>query len=210
MIKQVVLRALHPARLAVNALSAFDFRFALRRYPSWQGRPAPWFTSSCVRWLVTLQLDGVRIMEYGGGNSTVWFAKSGAKVDCFERDQEWQAKILEMAGSAAVNIEFVEKFTATDYDIAVVDVHHRPNHLRDALAKTHPNGLVIFDDSAWYPKLFGTLRKYLAFHFWGFSAGYHGIKCTSVLVKNDHFTQTFENWENRTFSDDDEPLGYVP
>lgn len=210
MIKRALARAAHPFRLAVNYLWVFDFGFALRRYPSQHGRPVPWFSSSCVRWLVTLHLDGKRVMEYGGGNSTVWFAQSGATVECFERDKEWQARITEMAGPSATNIRFVDKFEDTDYDLAVVDVHNRIDHLQDALSRVTPDGIVIFDDSNWYPRLFGSLNGYLSFHFWGWSAGFHGLKCTTVIVPNGSFTQHSNDWPTKAVSKDDKPLPNRP
>lgn len=50
------------------------------RYRGEDGLILPWYTSPCLEWLMTLDLNGSKVFEYGAGDSTEWYRSRGAKV----------------------------------------------------------------------------------------------------------------------------------
>lgn len=85
-----------PRRVAIAALSPFKFatdtshvRSALRGYPTDKdGGPVPWYTYPAVDFLSMLDFSDARVCEYGGGQSTLWWAARAKSVLSIEQDRD--------------------------------------------------------------------------------------------------------------------------
>lgn len=115
-----------------------------------QGMIMPWYTRPCLEWLVTLDLKGKDIFEYGCGNSTLWYRSKGANVVGIDDNIEWAEK----AGVYYVNNKFfpleayVEPISdhAKLFDIVVVDGSYRDECAAKALKFIKPGGFLIIDN----------------------------------------------------------------
>ena len=92
--------------------------FKPKPWPLAEGKP--WMCHPAVEQLEKLVVPGMRILEWGSGGSTVFFAEKGADVICIEHDASW-AKLLnsELARrklGAQVNINQID-LTANYVDI---------------------------------------------------------------------------------------------
>ncbi|QSR85451.1 hypothetical protein [Methylacidimicrobium sp. B4] len=53
----------------------------------------PWISYSCIDWLSRRLRPGMKVFEFGGGGSTIFFAAHGCFVVTVENYPEWQEKI---------------------------------------------------------------------------------------------------------------------
>ena len=53
------------------------------------GHPLLWVTYPAIEFLRQLDWRGKRVLEWGAGNSTLWWARQGANVFSVEHSQEW-------------------------------------------------------------------------------------------------------------------------
>lgn len=49
----------------------------------------PWLVPECVEWLAGVARPGMRVLEFGSGGSTIWFAERGCEVVSIEHDADW-------------------------------------------------------------------------------------------------------------------------
>lgn len=55
--------------------------------------PVPWFTYPAIRFLAARVRPGWRVLEYGSGNSTRWWAARVREVVAVEHDPAWAARL---------------------------------------------------------------------------------------------------------------------
>lgn len=71
-----------------------------------KGEPMPWLSMPAVEYLESLDLNGVDILELGGGSSTLYFARRGANVVCIEQYPKWRAWLeVELAKLSIHNVK---------------------------------------------------------------------------------------------------------
>src|SRR5690348_9638086 len=54
-----------------------------------KGEPIPWYTYAAIDFLMDKDFGAKRILEWGSGHSTLWWAKRAEHVLSFESDQAW-------------------------------------------------------------------------------------------------------------------------
>lgn len=59
---------------------------------------APWLCWPAIDWLEAFMQPGMRVLEFGSGGSTVFFAKRGARVLSIEDDSAWHAEVQRRLG----------------------------------------------------------------------------------------------------------------
>ena len=163
-----------------------------------EGKAIPWYTYPAVDFLAQRDFTGKRILEMGGGQSTIWWAERAAEVVCIEQDREWHA---ELSRRVPANVE-LHHFAVEDkegvstllerrggrYDLIIIDDYDRP----PALLQTRPyladGGALIFDNSEGYGFQEETANwPFNRVDFYGFQAGAVLRGCTSILFGNDCF-----------------------
>lgn len=127
-------------------------------WPLAEGKP--WMCRLVVEQLEQLVVPGMRILEWGSGGSTVFFAGMGAEVICIEHDVSW-AKLVnsELARrklSAQVNImridlaanyvDIVDDLSG-GFDLVIVDGRRRVECVNKAHNRVVPGGWLVLDDS---------------------------------------------------------------
>ena len=58
----------------------------------------PWISWPCIDWLERTLRPGMRVLEYGGGGSTIFFLRHGCDVTTIEGDAKWVDAIQKRAG----------------------------------------------------------------------------------------------------------------
>lgn len=124
----------------------------LRRAVDAELRPLPWYTYACTSFLDERLHSGLRVFEFGAGNSTLWYAARVGEVIAVERDRRWAA---EAAGAS--NVTIVERHDPDDYanevslhgffHLVAVDGLDRPACARAALEALHPDGVLLWDNA---------------------------------------------------------------
>lgn len=89
-------------------------------------RALPWIAWPCIDFLESLDLTGLRVFEYGGGGSTLYFLRRGCHVTTVENSSIWAARI----SAAAVS-------HASHFELRIVEMPERPGVKEQALAETY-------------------------------------------------------------------------
>lgn len=127
-----------------------------------KGLPIPWYTYPSLEYLENIDIKGVRVVEYGSGNSSLYYLRRGALVTSLEDDKEWFNRIKIKSNEhhsyifADLESEYVYREEIFKAEIVVIDGSYRPectNYLIESIKgkKAEPS-MIIFDNSDWYPK----------------------------------------------------------
>lgn len=136
------------------------------------GKPIPWYTYPAIEYLNHLDFSQMNVFEFGGGNSTLWWAGKTKSVVSVEDDENWYNKVSSAAGFLPDKIRYILEKNKENYinampgnffDIVIIDGKHRPECAKYVL-NCYKNGggvMLIFDNSDWYPKTINSIRKFL-------------------------------------------------
>jgi hypothetical protein len=141
------------------------FRSAAEHAPvDRSGRPIPWYSYAAISWLQDRVEPGLRVFEYGAGNSTLWWESVGARVTAVEHDRQWADTVAARVGtSTEVRHEPCrgDALTAPDddpyvnsidsvegpLDVIVVDGRARLRCMEKALAAATPSTIILLDNA---------------------------------------------------------------
>jgi hypothetical protein len=107
----------------------------------------PWYTKPCLEWLLTLDLKGKKVFEYGCGDSTFWYRSKGAEVKGVDNNLSWATECdvtYECGGDLAFPVIILEH--KDKFDIVVIDGISRDRCTEYALSKLKPGGYLIIDN----------------------------------------------------------------
>lgn len=124
------------------------------------GDAAPWLTFPLVTFLDTKSYAGRSVLEFGSGQSSLWWAKRADSIVALETDAEWTKRVRETAPAnldvKEVPLEFAtaEDFAANvkevvgdaRHDVVVVDGGDRVKALLAAPDHVTDDGIIITDD----------------------------------------------------------------
>lgn len=141
------------------------------------GRPIPWYTFPCIEYLEGLSLEGFKVLEFGSGNSSLYWAKKCKLVTSIEHNKEWFEKCKKIDNLNVILEESKDGYVSSayniQYDIAIIDGIHR-FACTQAILKNNleSKSLIILDNSDRHPDCAKLLResKYLLevdFHGFG-------------------------------------------
>jgi predicted O-methyltransferase YrrM len=118
------------------------------------GLVLPWYTKSFLDELVTWELKDNKVLELGGGSSSLWWNKKAGEVLTVEASSEW-AEAIAAKGVTVAIAEFKELFiqwasgVPNFYDIVVIDcepIEWRDDCVLPALRTLKPGGKLIIDN----------------------------------------------------------------
>jgi predicted O-methyltransferase YrrM len=96
-----------------------------------------------------------RVLEFGAGGSTVWFAAHGAAIVSFEHDPKWHRLVsARLKGTPNVSIHLrqvpyypeIDPLPDRSFDIVLIDGRDRVECVRRARTKLVADGLFVVDD----------------------------------------------------------------
>lgn len=147
--------------------------------------PIPWITYPALEFLSQFDYSECSIFEFGAGNSTLFWAKRARKVVSVETDKGWFESLSRVMPSNVdlFHIEEAKGFTESilrqngTFEVIVIDsLKHRYGATKNAIKKMTPGGILIFDNSDWYPNSCRVLRDaglfQIDFHGFGPVNGY--------------------------------------
>jgi len=167
------------------------------------GEPIPWYTYASLDFLSARNYTGKTILEFGGGQSTLWWSARAKHIVTFEGKKDWYDHI---ASSLPANVElhYVEKTapitdgaqvtqilstkTSAQYDVVVIDGLTRSQLIDIACERLAPDGIIICDNSEGYGFYEGFKDKGLdRVDFFGNAPGVVLPHCTSIYFKSTSF-----------------------
>lgn len=159
-----------------------------------QGSPIPWITYPCLEFLSRLDFSNCSIFEYGSGSSTLWWAQQAKTVRSVERETDWYTLIKpKLPANARLELCADETLYADtilgaeeDFDVVVIDGAVRFPCARALLPKLKDRGIIILDNTEWYPNLATFLRErgFFQIDFCGFGPINAFTSCTSIFFRD--------------------------
>ncbi len=166
------------------------------------GEPLPWYCLAAVDFLSTLDFANDAVLEFGSGQSTLWWAKKAKSVTAVEGSAEWSEYVTRsLSGNpnAKVHLETdLERHADLPlswdrtFDIVVIDGGDRRRCAETALKVVKPDGLIIFDNSEGYWGPEGTHpildlldgQQWMRIDFYGYAPGVLSTSVTSLFFRD--------------------------
>jgi hypothetical protein len=161
------------------------------------GDPLPWYTYPAIDFLKDRNYAGKTVLEFGGGQSTLWWAAHAASVVTFEADRAWHDRIKSgMPPNVDLNLVprengkqdafHVSNMLATKpyqhYDVVIIDGLTRGDLFDIASKYVAPNGIIICDNAEGYGFYEGFKdRGFNRVDFYGNAPGILLPHCTSIF-----------------------------
>jgi hypothetical protein len=156
-----------------------------------EGNPIPWMTYPAIEYLNQLDLSQHRVLEWGSGNSSRYFAAKSKEVISIEHNKEWYDSLkstlapnqkicyTELNQYAAFPLELGVKF-----DLIVVDGMLRKECVEQAYQLTSEGALILLDNSERYPDICSEIRRhgYFQVDFHGFGPINDYTWTTSIFI----------------------------
>ncbi len=147
---------LAPRRLNTFIQSGWVESISIARPVNAKGEPIPWFTYPAIEFLEQRINPAWHILEWGCGNSTLWWAARVARVTSIEHNPQWHQEISGNApGNATITlIEDPKRYAnLTDAhrlappNVIVIDGEHRAECAKTAHAIACDTTLIVLDNS---------------------------------------------------------------
>ena len=178
------------------------------------GTAVPWLTYPAIEFLRLLDLSGLDVFEFGSGSSTLFFASRVNSVKSIEFEPNWFGRVKKTAPENAeiVFCEDLGQYPATigagkntQYDIILVDGAERARCVQKAVEHLKPGGIVILDNTEWYPNSAKYLRDrgFVQIDFQGFSPHNAFTHATSFFYQEPRIISRRKQYRV-------EPLGFRP
>jgi len=179
LIPKFILNKIMPIRMQIRNFKILAIEYGqYRTIRNWvcidkNGNPIPWITYPAIEYLNNLDLKSSTVFEYGSGFSTLYWSKRSKKIISVENDEKWFSLIAEKIKQlsnvsyhlAKREEEYIQKIDEYNepFDIYVIDGRHRGKCARKVVeyVRKYGGGMIIFDNSDWYPKTIEFLRNEL-------------------------------------------------
>ncbi len=157
-----------------------------------EGKPIPWFSYPAVEYLKSLDLSSYSVFEWGGGNSSLFFAGMSKEVVTVESDPDWFKIINGNRGENQrlflVDLEnYVEypKSLNQKFELVLIDGKKRAECARVGVQLVAERGFIILDNSDWYPDTCAFIRSngFEQIDFCGFGPIATFTTTTSFFIK---------------------------
>jgi len=157
-----------PLRSAVTAFATpvrFSFTSGhfrssfLNRAVDRSGVALPWYTYPAIDFLSYRDFGGRHVLEFGAGQSTLWWSKRAAGVVAIEEDAVWATELSAKINQNVVLIHsplldgiepIASRLRGRQFDVVVIDGHLRCDLVDLAFELLRPDGALIVDDADGY------------------------------------------------------------
>lgn len=126
--------------------------------------PLPWLTDQAIDFLEDLISCNkeIKILEFGSGGSTLWFAKkNNVELVSIEHDENWYKKVSDELKEKSLNIDYrlikrnyfevCDEFPDEHFDLVLVDAKDRIDCIKKAI-RVLKKGAILMLDNAERPK----------------------------------------------------------
>jgi predicted O-methyltransferase YrrM len=162
-----------------------------------KGDPIPWYTYPAIDFLLLRNYRDKNILEFGSGQSTLWWGARAKFVLSLEEDPHWFAEISRRVPSnveicqVPAGIEAIEKLVQSrrmKFDVIIIDGGPRRKLVALSFQFLAPRGVIILDNAegyGFYEEIKG--RECRRIDFFGFAPGVVLRHCTSMAFVDDCF-----------------------
>lgn len=170
------------------------------------GNPIPWFSYPAIDYLNGIDLRDKRVFEFGSGCSTLFWAQNCREVVGVESDRQWFAKVqsvlppnclILLRDDESAYVNALEEYPG-DFDVIIIDgAMNRRKMAEKSLAKLHPGGFIILDNSDCHVKAASVLRDadLIQVDLVGFAPINHFEQATSFFFRRDCRLKPRSQWQ---------------
>jgi hypothetical protein len=172
----------------------------VRRAVAPSGAPLPWLTYPAIDLLANVDVAGRSVLEFGAGQSTLWWLSRGAEVISFDDDAKWIKRVRQKAPQADIRqvdsalSQFPAELLAARFDVVVIDGLRRQVAARIARDLVAASGCIIQDNSEnfWSDmpgkyEIIELLANFQRIDLYGFAPGVWRRHCTSIYFRESCF-----------------------
>jgi len=157
------------------------------------GRPIPLYIYPTLHYLDGLDWSESDIFEFGAGHSTLWWAERARSVTSAETDDGWARHLRDKLPENTTVVQVAERDLVRSlrdqgksFDVIIVDcAANRYLAAAAALECLSPSGVILLDNSEWYPNTADMLRRsdLLEIDFAGFKPTQSSTAVTSLFLR---------------------------
>jgi len=173
----------------------------LKKSVSKNGDPIPWYTYSLIDFLQHKDLSDKTVLEWGGGQSSFWWAKKAKLIVTMENNRDWfnylqksnQFENLKLNFIDTTDKEFSPSYTKENvaktgvqqFDIIIIDGMERAALVEPSIEMLNEGAVIIIDDSERYDfsETFAE-HGFSRIDFYGYAPGVLFPKCSSIQAKD--------------------------
>jgi hypothetical protein len=163
------------------------------------GEPLPWYSYPCFDFLKFRNYKDKSVLEFGAGQSTIWWAKRAKNVVAFDANEDWY-NFLKPQVPANVSLfhassETPERSVADvrgalagvpdqKFDVVIIDGLQRKAMVDVAIDWVSPTGIIVCDDSegsGFFDAFQG--KGFQRVDFYGYVPAVVLPHCTSIFFK---------------------------
>jgi hypothetical protein len=113
----------HKASLSItdfegNKINATSFKYLLPAISCYLqakksyiiGNPMPFIVYEAINFMSDILKPGIKVLEFGSGNSTLWFLEKKCEITSIEHDELWYKTVNDYAQSASFDKQIMEQF----------------------------------------------------------------------------------------------------
>ena len=169
--------------------------------------PIPWYTYPCIAFLEGRSFSEDRILEFGGGQSSIWWGLRATKVVTFEGNDpifspsfEWAQELrkklpnnvelhevsMQSADTCFQQVkEVLDAKPDLKYDVIIIDGLFRKQMVPIALDYLSDEGMIVVDNAEG-DELFESFlgSGYSKVEFYGYAPGVYLQSCTAIYFKS--------------------------
>jgi len=163
------------------------------------GQPIPWYTYSMIEYLNNFDFKKHTIFEFGCGCSSLYWANRCKHIVSVEHDEHWYNTILTQTLEnqklilARKKDDYINSLSLPNskFDIIIIDGEWREICADVALKQLNKGGLIIFDNSDWYPNTTRHIREkgFFQIDFSGFGPINNYCWTTSIFIESENKMQ---------------------
>lgn len=139
----------------------------LQRCEDREGAPIPWYVYPAIEYLDSLDLSGLAVLEFGSGTGSYWWAKRVKLILSVEHDEDWFKLVKEkLLNNQSIVLakeaeQYVQAGSKKKFDVVIIDGRYRHQCATVVKSMLSENGIVLLDNSDWYPDTAKYLRESL-------------------------------------------------
>lgn len=157
------------------------------------GKPLPWYTYPALEYLRLFDFSEKNVFEFGSGNSSLFWSSRAKAVISVESDPQWHGHIKDaLQSNQKLFLRQDEeshinclKEQGQKFGIIVIDGNWRRHCGREAAIHLEADGIIILDNSDWYPNTAADLRSngFFQIDFSGFGPINNYTWTTSIFIR---------------------------
>lgn len=122
------------------------------------GQPLPWYTYPAIEHLSALDFRRCSVLEWGCGNSTLFWAARAKSVLSIDDDPKWHEEMKRQAPANATLALHTEADAyvaagaeAGPFDVVIIDGRHRRRCAERVAGLINPGGMLVLDNADRHP-----------------------------------------------------------